>query len=177
MRIRLICLQVCVAIWCLGASAPARAEPEWIIGQPSDELRMTDLSFGTTLDGGYGFGITTGLQMGIPIVDGGLIRPINDSFYLEPGLFMSARLHRDGENYYWAVPEIGPRWNFHLTPVWDAFASLKLGWAIGDEGDFWIRGTVGMQWWFARQWALRVETTAGALIDAGVYLGISYRFM
>jgi hypothetical protein len=177
MRIRWIYLQVLLLLWVLGAARGARAEPEWIIGQPSDELRMTDLSFGTVLDGGYGFGLTPGVQMGIPIVDGGLIRPINDSFYIEPGLFMSARFHRHGRNHFWAVPEIGPRWNFHLTPRWDVFATLKLGWAIGAEGDFWIRGTVGTQWWFARQWALRVETAEGAVVGPGVYLGISYRFM
>jgi len=177
MRIHWICLQLCVLLWCVGRSAPARAEPEWIIGQPSDELRLTDLSFGATLDGGHGFGFTPGVQMGIPIVDGGLIRPINDSFYIEPGLFMSARFNHNGENYYWAVPEVGPRWNFHLTPRWDAFAALKLGWAIGDGGDFWIRGTVGMFWWFARNWALRVEVAEGAVVGPGVYLGIGYRFM
>jgi hypothetical protein len=177
MRIRWICLQVCPLLWSFARSAPARAEPEWIIGQPSDELRMTDLSFGATLDGGYGFGITPGLQMGIPIVDGGLIRPINDSFYLEPGLFMGVRLHRDTDTDYWAIPEVGPRWNFHLTPRWDAFATLKLGWAIGNEGDFWVRGTIGMQWWFARQWALRLESTGASIVGAGGYIGLSYRFM
>lgn len=176
MRIRWICLHVC---WLLGLSqgAPARAEPEWIIGQPSDELRMTDLSLGATLDGGHGFGITPGVQMGIPIVDGGFIRPINDSLYLEPGLFMGVRIHRNDPTNFWAIPEIGPRWNFHLTPHWDAFAALKLGWAIGKEGDFWIRGTVGMQWWFVRQWALRLETGGGFPMGGGLYLGMSYRFM
>lgn len=138
---------------------------------------MTDLSFGTILDGGYGFGISPGVQMGIPIVDGGLIRPINDSLSIEPGLFMGVRLHHNDSTNFWAIPEIGPRWNFHLTPRWDAFGTLKLGWAIGDEGDFWVRGTVGMQWWFARPWALRLESGGGALMGGGVYLGMSYRFM
>lgn len=177
MRIRSIYLHLWLVAGMLGTTLRARAEPEWIIGQPSDELRMTDLSFGAILDGGHGFGLTPGLQMGIPIVDGGLIRPINDSFYLEPGLFVSMRFQHDEPNLYWFVPEIGPRWNFHLTPHWDAFATLKFGWAIGKDGDFWIRGTVGMQWWFARPWALRLETDAAAVVGPGVFLGLSYRFL
>lgn len=177
MRIHTFCLRLCLLAAALTAAGKARAEPEWIIGQPSDERRLTDLSFGTMLDGGHGFGFSPGLQMGIPIVDSGLIRPINDSFYLEPGLFFSARFNHDGEDYFWVVPELGPRWNFHLTPHWDAFAALKLGWAIGDEGDLWVRGTAGMQWWFTAPWALRLETGAGAVIGGGVYIGLSYRFM
>lgn len=170
-------LQLCFLTLICCASFTARAEPEWIIGQPSDERRMTDLSVGAILDGGYGFGFSPGVQMGIPLLDGGLIRPINDSFYLEPGLFLSARFDRRDHDYLWVVPEVGPRWNFHLTPHWDVFATLKLGWAIGDHGDFWVRGTAGMQWWFAAPVALRVETAAGAVVGPGVYLGLSYRFL
>lgn len=172
-----LCLLAGLLAGLLGPAVPALAEPEWIIGQPSEQRRFTDLSFGTGLDGGHGFGLTPGVQMGIPLVDGGLIRPINDSFYLEPGLFLSARFGHRERDYVWVVPEIGPRWNFHLTPVWDVFAALKLGWAIGTDGDFWVRGTAGMQWWFAEPWALRLETAAGALVGPGIYLGLSYRFM
>src|SRR5690348_5030946 len=138
MCIRSFCLQLCLLAGLLGAALPAHAEPEWIIGQRSEQRRFTDLSVRAMLDGGDGFGFSPGVQMGIPLVDGGLIRPINDSFYLEPGLLLSTRFHQHGKDYVWVVPELGPRWNFHLTPFWDVFASLKLGWAIGTEGDFWI---------------------------------------
>ncbi len=160
-----------------GVVRRAQARPEWIIGQPSDERRMTDLSFGTILDGGYGFGVTPGVQLAIPLLDSGLIGPINDSLSLEPGLFLAARFGRRHENYLWVVPEFGPRWNFHLTPNWDVFASVKVGWAIGDHGDFWLRVSPGMQWWFARPWALRVETGGGARVGPGVFLGLSYQFL
>lgn len=177
MRIRTFYLQLCLLALISSPALSAHAESEWIIGHPSDERRLTDLSFGTGLDGGYGFGVSPGIQLGIPIIDSGLIRPINDSFFIEPGLFLSARFDRDNRDYLWVVPELGPRWNFHLTPHWDVFATLKLGWAIGTKGDFWVRGTAGMQWWFAAPWALRVETAAGAVVGPGVYIGLSYRFM
>lgn len=177
MRIPPICLQLCLLLGSLVAAAPAHAAPAWIIGQPSDELRFTDLSFGAGFDGGYGFGLSPSLQMGIPVLNGGLISAINDSFYLEPGLLLSGRFRRHGRDLVWVIPELGPRWNFHLTPAWDVFASIKLGWAIGREGDFWIRGSVGTQWWFAPAWALRLETSHGAVVGQGGYLGLSYRFM
>jgi hypothetical protein len=164
----------------------ARAEPQWIIGHPSDELRYTDLSFGANLDNGYGFGFTPGVQLNIPILDSGLIRSINDSLSLEPGLFVSARFdyheHKKGddehhdENFVWVVPEIGPRWNFHLTPNWDVFAAVKLGWAIGDHNGFWMRLGPGMVWWFSRPWALRVDLVGGPRFGGGVFLGLSYQF-
>lgn len=171
-----------VMLWGAGvlvasATDVAHAEPDWIIGQPSDELRFTDLSFGANFDGGHGFGLSPGVQLGIPIVDSGLIRPINDALFIEPGLFFSARFDHKHADYFWVVPEVGPRWNFYLTPNWDAFATLKLGWAIGNHGDFWVRGTVGTQWWFARPWALRVETAAGHLTGPGLFLGLSYQFL
>jgi hypothetical protein len=177
MRIPAICLRVCLLLGVLGVAARVRAEPEWIIKQPSDELRFTDLSFGAVFDGGYGFGLTPGIQMGIPLLNGGFIPPVNDSFYLEPGLLLGARFRRHARDLVWVIPEVGPRWNFHLTPTWDVFASIKLGWAIGRQGDFWIRGTVGTLWWFAPNWALRLETAHGAVVGQGGYLGLSYRFM
>lgn len=153
------------------------AQPEWIIGQPSDEIRFTDLSVGSLFDGGRGFGLSPGIQMGIPVLDGGFIPPINDSFYVEAGLFVSARFRPDAGDYVWVVPEAGPRWNFHLTTKWDAYAVIKLGWAIGTDGDFWIRGGIGTQWWFVPSWALRAEFTQGALVGPNAYLGLSYRFL
>jgi hypothetical protein len=177
MRILAICLQLCLLLGIGVAAAPARAAPEWIIGQPSDELRFTDLSLGVVFDGGYGFGLTPSFQMGIPLLNGGLIPAINDSFYLEPGLLVSARLRRHERDLVWVIPEVGPRWNFHLTPSWDVFASVKLGWAIGHEGDFWVRGTLGALWWFAPAWSMRLETAYGAVVGAGGYLGFGYRFM
>ncbi len=155
----------------------ARAEPTWIIGNPSEERRMTDLSFGAVLDAGFGLGFTPGVQLAIPILDGGFIRPINDSLSIEPGLFLAMRFNRHRENYLWVVPEIGPRWNFHLTPNWDVFASIKLGWAIGSHGDFWLRAGPGMQWWFARPWALRLETGGGPRVGPGLFIGLSYQFL
>jgi hypothetical protein len=155
----------------------SRAEPQWIIGYPSDEVRMTDLSFGTALDGGWGFGLTPGVQLSIPVLDSGFIRSINDSFHLEPGLFLSARFNRRGESFVWVVPEFGPRWNFHLTPNWDAFAQIKVGWAIGKHHDFWLRAGPGMQWWFKRPWGLRLEAWGGPRTHGGGYLGLSYQFL
>jgi hypothetical protein len=177
MRILAICLQLCLLLGVGVISAPARAEPEWIIGQPSDELRFTDLSFGAAFDGGYGFGLSPGVHLGIPMLNGGLIPAINDSFYLEPGLLISARFRQQTSDLVWVVPEVGPRWNFHLTPTWDVFASIKLGWAIGKQGDFWVRGIVGANWWFVPTWGLRAETFYGAVIGPGGYLGLSYRFL
>jgi hypothetical protein len=177
MRILAICLRLFLPIGIGVTTARARAEPEWIVAQPSDELRFTDLSFSLGFDGGYGFGLTPGLQMGIPVVNGGLIPAINDSFYLEPGLLLSVRMRTNDRDLLWVIPELGPRWNFHLTPSWDAFAAIKLGWAIGPEGDFWIRGVIGTLWWFAPGWALRLETAYGALVGAGGTLGLSYRFL
>jgi hypothetical protein len=167
-----LCL-LAAALW----PTAARAEPQWIIGEPSDALRMTDLSFGAVLDGGYGFGFTPGVQLAVPILDAGFIRPINDSVYIEPGLFIAARFGRKDENFVWVVPEVGPRWNFHLTPNWDAFAAIKLGWAIGKHHDFWLRAGPGMLWWFRRPWALRIEGGGGPRVGAGVYLGITYQFL
>jgi hypothetical protein len=154
----------------------AKAEPQWIIGYPSDELRMPDLSFGATLDGGHGFGFSPGVQLSIPVLDRGFIRSVNDSFSLEPGLFVSARVGHRGDTFAWFVPEFGPRWNFHLTPNWDAFAQIKLGYAIGKDHGFWLRAGPGMQWWFAPQWALRLEVWGGPRVVGGAYLGASYRF-
>jgi hypothetical protein len=158
-------------------SLPARAAPTWVIAQPSDELRFTDLSFGLLFDGGYGYGLTPSLQMGVPILNGGLIPSVNDSFYVEPGLLVSWRIRKDAPDLVWVIPEFGPRWDFHLTPTWDVFASVKLGWAIGHEGDFWVRGTAGALWWFAPTWSLRLETAYGAVVGAGGYLGLGYRFL
>lgn len=177
MRIVAICLRLCLLLGICAVSLSARAEPEWIIHQENDELRFTDLSFGLGFDGGYGFGLSPSIHMGIPVLNGGFIPPINDSFYIEPGLLVSARVRRHGRDLFWVIPEVGPRWNFHLTPTWDVFASIKLGWAIGREGDFWIRGQIGTLWWFAPNWALRLETHHGAAIGQGAYLGLSYRFM
>jgi hypothetical protein len=115
--------------------------------------------------------------MGIPVLDSGFIPALNDSFFLEAGLLVSARFRRHARDDVWVVPEVGPRWNFHLTPNWDAFASVKLGWAIGRHGDFWIRGTLGTSWWFVPEWALRVEFSEGAVVGPGGFLGLSYRFL
>lgn len=156
---------------------PASADPEWIIGYPSDEIRMTDLSFGTLFDGREGFGLLAGAQLAVPILDAGLVRPINDALYIEPGLFVGGRFHRDRDDHWWVVPEVGPRWNFYLTPHWDVFASIKFGWAIGRHGDFWVRGTAGARWWFLPQLALRAEIAGAAVVGGEGYLGLSYRFL
>ena len=47
----------------------ARAEPQWIIARPSDERRMTDLSFGAGLSGARGFAFTPGVMLAIPILE------------------------------------------------------------------------------------------------------------
>jgi hypothetical protein len=177
------------AVALLGALAVpglARAEPQWIIATRNVEQRYTDLAFGAVLDGGgHDFGFTPGVTLGIPLLDGGFIPPINDSLFLEPGLFVSVRFHDHDhgngidddhdDTYVWVIPEFGPRWNFHLTPNWDAFATVKAGWAIGSHGDFWVRGTVGMNWWFARPWALRLETSAGRHIGPAGFLGFTFQ--
>ena len=170
-----LCLTALVCV--LGLAPQANAQPEWIISQPSDEIRFTDLSFGALFDGGYGFGLTPGIQMGIPVLDSGFIPALNDSFFLEGGLLVSAHFRRRARDDVWVVPEVGPRWNFHLTPNWDAFVSVKLGWAIGPHGDFWIRGSAGTSWWFVPEWALRAEFSGGAVVGPGGYLGLSYRFL
>ncbi len=172
----LIAFALATATDVVGTTSPARAEPQWIIGHPSNETRLTDLSFGAGFSGGRGTAFTPGIMLGIPVLDSGFIRPINDAIFLEPGLFLGVRNRKD-ENYLWVIPEFGPRWNFYLTPNWDAFATVKLGWAIGKEGDFWVRGTAGMQWWFARPWALRLETAGGFPVGPGVFVGLSYQFM
>jgi hypothetical protein len=177
MRIWQIALYLCVVCSVPWAATDAAAQPEWIVAQPSDEIRFTDLSLGSLLDGGDGFGLSPGIHLGVPLLNGGVIPPINDSLYLEAGLYVSARFHRHADNYVWAVPEIGPRWNFHLTPTWDAYATLKFGWAIGEHGDFWLRSGVGTLWWFADAWGLRGEIGYGALVGTAAYLGLSYRFM
>jgi hypothetical protein len=161
----------------LGSLSGAQAQPEWIIGQASDEIRFTDLTLSSLFDGGYGFGFTPGVQMGIPVLEGGFIPALNDSFFIEPGLLVSMRFRRDAKDLVWVVPEVGPRWNFHLTPSWDAFVTCKLGWAIGTKGDFWIRGTLGTNWWFVAAWALRAEFSAGAVVGPGGSIGLSYRFL
>lgn len=161
-------------VWC--STQSARAEPEWIIGHANDERRPAELSFGTGLGGGGDFTLTPGVMFGIPLLDGGFIRPINDSLYLEPGLFMGAYFDED-DTYIWVIPEVGPKWNFHLTPRWDVFATLKLGYAIGSHGDFWLHSNVGMQWWFNRPWALRLEAGAGLHHVAGLFIGASYQFL
>jgi len=176
LRVFVVTVLLLGASMAAGLTNSARAEPQWIIGRPSDERRLTDLSFGAGISGGRGFAFTPGVMLGIPIVDGGFIRPINDSLFLEPGLFLGVR-HRRDDTYVWVIPEFGPRWNFHLTPNWDAFGALKLGWAIGKEGDLWVRGTAGMQWWFARPWALRLETNAGHPVGPGLFVGLSYQFL
>jgi len=158
-----------------GFVSQARAEPDWIVGRPSDARRMTDLSFGSGLAGGRGFAATPGVMLGIPILDSGFIRPVNDAIFLEPGLFLGVR-NRHDDTYLWVIPEFGPRWNFYLTPNWDVFGAIKAGWAIGSHGNFWLRGTVGMQWWFARPWALRLESAAGS-IGPGIFAGMSYQFL
>jgi hypothetical protein len=178
-------LHVLALLATLACTSIAEAEPNWIIGQRSDGPRYTQLSFGAALDGYYGFGFTPGVLLGIPIVDGGFIPPINDSLYLEPGLHVSThfghrRRHRLDDDrddiYVWVIPEIGPRWNFHLTPNWDVFATIKAGWAIGSEGGFWIRGTAGMNWFFARPWSLRIETASGRHHGPGAFIGLTFEF-
>ena len=181
-----VCLHALSLLTVLAGASLARAEPHWIIGQRSEETRFTDLSFGAQLDGHHGFGFAPGVTLGIPLLDGGFIPPINDSVFLEPGLFVSMRFHDhdhgpgndddDDDFWVWVIPEIGPRWNFHLTPNWDAFATLKAGVAIGPDTDFWLRGTAGMNWWFARPWALRLETSAGHPIGPSGYIGLTFQF-
>lgn len=173
---RVIGLWVVLAV-VFGSATQAAAQAEWVIAQPSDEIRLTDLSLGSVFDGGEGFGLTPGFQMGIPLVNAGLIPAINDSLFLEPGLLVSVRIRKGEGDLVWVVPELGPRWNFHLTPNWDVFASVKLGWAIGKEGDLWLRGTLGSLWWFVPSWSLRAEFAYGAVVGAGGYLGLSYRFL
>jgi hypothetical protein len=168
------CALLALALGFLTSSA--RAEPEWIIGNPSEERRPAELSLGAGVGGGRHTILTPGVMFGIPLLDGGFIRPINDSLYLEPGVFMGAHF-RDDDTYLWVIPEVGPKWNFHLTPRWDVYASLKLGWAIGRHGDFWLRSNVGMQWWVNRPWALRLETGAGIHHGAGLFIGASYQFL
>ena len=160
----------------VSTAGTARAEPQWIIAHPSEERRMTDLSFGAGISGARGYAFTPGFMLAFPVLDSGFIRPINDAIFLEPGLFLGVRNRKD-ETHVWVIPEFGPRWNFYLTPNWDAFATLKLGWAIGKEGNFWVRGTAGMQWWFARPWALRLETAAGFPVGPGLFVGLSYQFL
>lgn len=177
MRIPAICLQLCLWLALSLTTPSARAEPTWIVAQPSDELRFTDLSFGVLVDGGYGIGVTPSIQLGVPVLNSGLIPSVNDSFYVEPGLLISTRFRQDAKDLVWVIPEFGPRWDFHLTPTWDVFASIKVGWAIGHEGDFWVRGTLGALWWLRPTWSLRLETAYGAVVGAGGYLGLGYRFL
>ena len=169
-------LSLFIALVVCADAAPARAEPQWIIGERREDLRATDLSFGAGISGGRYLALTPGLMLGIPLLDGGFIPPINDSLFLEPGVFAGVRF-RDDKTYGWVVPEVGPRWNFHLTPRWDAYALLKLGLAIGNDVDLWLRSAVGMQWWFNRPWALRLETGGGLYVGGGLFVGFSYQFI
>jgi len=169
-------LVVCV-ILVLGAPRTTRADPEWIVGQPSDEIRMTELSMGALLDGGFGFGFSPGLLMSVTVLDSGFVPSLNDSFAVEFGAFMSARIGYRHDNLLWFVPEVGPRWNFHLTRRWDAFATLKAGWAVGKYGDFWFRGTLGNNVWLSDAWAVRLELSPGTIAKFSGFVGLTYKFL
>ena len=178
MRTRTAGFWLCALAFLGLAYAPSvQADPGWIIAEPSEETRFTELTFGTSVDGREGFGLMPGVALGVPIIDSGMIPPINDALFIEAGLFVGPRIHRTRPNHVWVIPEAGPRWNFYLTPNWDAFASIKFGWAIGRHGDFWVRGTVGTCWWFLPQLALRAEFAGAAVVGGQGYLGLSYRFL
>jgi hypothetical protein len=174
---RLLAVAGCALGLAFADAQPAAAEPDWIIKQPGDELRFADLGFGTLFDGHHGFGFTPGVSLGIPVLEDGFIRGLNDSFFIEPGLYFGARFDDRRADYFWVVPEFGPRWNFHLTPRWDVFPALKVGWAFGRHQEPWVRATVGTVWWFSRPWGLRLETSGGHPTPAMLYVGLSYQFL
>ncbi len=112
------------AVFALAATlAPAVVHAETNIRQPFSGDRRP---FQLDVHGGFshfGLGVATGVRFGIPIVQNGFVRSINNAVYIN-----------FGGDFYWVKhsnrydPAVGfpvtLHWEFYFTDRWSAFAEL-----------------------------------------------------
>lgn len=106
----------------LSLPSPAKAN-DFIIDRGS--ARHPDSALSLTLSTWW-HGVGGALWYAIPVAPKGFLPHVNDSFAIEFGSFLYA--YNDASQTHFALlPLAGVRWNFHLTPMWTAFATAKLG--------------------------------------------------
>ncbi len=114
-------------------------EDEWLIDQPPAESdRGLDFSLGVGLTPRpYGLGGI--LRVGVPIVDQGLFRELNDALFLElggganigikPGDYWTTSV--SDWDVVWSVKlPVMVRWNFYINQAWTVFASFGPTWEL-----------------------------------------------
>lgn len=181
-RLRFLILAVIVA--CGAVAAPIRsvqAEEMILLDPGGGKRRHTQLDF---VGSAWVFGslkwLGAGAWIAYPIVPDGFIRPWNDSFMLEAGMYMNLYFdsrYVDDTSWLGIIPLAGVRWNFYLTQDWTAFATLKAGFRlrmIGDANEraahFAPHVTVGAHWRLNEKTYLRLETGNLGLAQVGISL-------
>jgi len=143
---------VCVSV--LAATlAPAVAEAETSIRQPfSGDRRPFQLDIHAGFSN-FGLGLATGARFGIPIVQNGFVRSINNAVYINFGADFYFVRHGH-EAYYPALGiPVALHWEFYFTDRWTAFAELGVNIYLDSHlfrGDgwywspgHWVLGAVG----------------------------------
>ena len=100
----------------------------------------------------YNFGLATGLRFGIPILDNGFIKSINNAVYINFGADFLFVKYFDEYSPAMDIPA-ALHWEFYFTEKWSAYAEFGLniyihpsvfrGYGWYSSGGYWITGSVG----------------------------------
>lgn len=167
-------------LWTAAAllAGPARAqEPDTEPDpdqRPADELIVEDNAKHKAAElgvyariGSHGaFG--PGAQIAVPVAPRGFIDTLNDAFFVEFGVdFLWANLILPGfttSPYLVVAPMGGVKWVFYITPVFEAFTSIKGGAHVStDTTQMGAQATPLFEWTFgghvrlSKQFAIRFE--------------------
>ncbi len=165
MRCTLVLIAACSALPVEAAAA------EWVIRDERRHVRSQQLDLTGTLDPSW---VGASIWYTVPMLADGFIRPINDSLHLEMGgHFMTLfDAGRRGQATFGLMPLVGPRWSFHLTTQWTAFATVKGGLELllGERYAPTLDGSMGAYWHTSEDLWVRLEIGARGVLRAGVSL-------
>jgi hypothetical protein len=159
-------LVLVVGLWTTPKSAGAA---EWLIRDVRQHVRHDQLDVTGTLDPRW---VGASFWYTVPLMEDGFVPPINDSLHLElGGHFMTLFYHpRSSDALFGIMPLIGPRWSFHLTTNWTAFATMKAGYEFLFVGRAWpsLDGSIGAYWQPSEEMWVRLEVGARGMLRVGV---------
>ena len=113
----------------------------------------------------YGNGLALGGRIGIPIVDNGFVKTINNSVYINFGADFYYAEYYNGNNFEERSAALGipvsMQWNFYFTPEWSAYGEVGVNLYVhnGDfrPGPYWGIGAVGGRYHFGESAALMLR--------------------
>ena len=179
-RKRGLALGLAVALACSMAPGLAQAESSgdldtWIIKDGDDRHSHKQLTLELNA---WGDLAGVGAWFAFPILPAGFL-PINDALLIEAGAVFGTYRGAFGNNAFNDLAVslgVGPRWDFHFTGRWSAFATLKLGIDFGLAGynrsGLMPIGTIGSHIRLGEVVLLRIELGN----PFGLGLGLTFQF-